>query len=131
MLRCHSSTQPPLAGLSIDSVKVRIQYVLYSSGLRYCPRRLPCFSSLVDIYAVDEQLMDTLRAYLQTLFAVISTIAVISAVTPIFMLCLVPMLVYYVKEQSFFTVSGIAPTFPVKISTSQPFIRSGRYHTAS
>lgn len=58
-----------------------------------------------DMYTIDEQLMGTLRTYLQTLFGVFSTLLVISSVTPLFLLCLVPMLIFYLKEQSFFTIS--------------------------
>jgi ABC-type multidrug transport system fused ATPase/permease subunit len=60
-----------------------------------------------DVYTVDEQLVSTLRTYLQTLFNVISTIVVISAITPTFTLCLVPIIVYYAIEQAYFTVGTI------------------------
>jgi hypothetical protein len=48
--------------------------------------------------------MNTLRTYLQTIFAILSTIVVISGVTPVFTICLIPILIYYVVEQNFFTV---------------------------
>jgi hypothetical protein len=48
--------------------------------------------------------MTTLRTYLQTLFAVLSTIVVISGVTPVFTMCLIPIIIFYVVEQNFFTV---------------------------
>ena len=57
-----------------------------------------------DVYTVDEQLMSTLRTYLQTLFSVLSTIVVISAVTPIFTICLIPIILFYGMEQAHFTV---------------------------
>lgn len=57
------------------------------------------------MYTVDEQLMNTLRTYLQTLFNVLSTIAVIVGVTPVFALVLIPMIVFYASEQSYFTVT--------------------------
>lgn len=57
-----------------------------------------------DVYTVDEQLMSTMRTYLQTLFNVLSTIVVISVVTPIFTLCLIPIVLYYAVEQAYFTV---------------------------
>ena len=60
-----------------------------------------------DVYTVDEQLMSTLRTYLQTLFNVISTVVVISAITPIFTVCLVPIIVYYAIEQAYFTVRAL------------------------
>jgi hypothetical protein len=46
-----------------------------------------------------------LRGYLATLLTVISTIVVISGVTPMFTLCLVPIMIYYMAQQNFFTVS--------------------------
>jgi len=59
----------------------------------------------LDIYTIDEQLMETLRTYLFTLFTVFSTVVVISGVTPIFTLCLFPMMLFYAWEQSRFTVT--------------------------
>ena len=50
--------------------------------------------------------MSTLRTYLQTLFNVISTIVVISAVTPLFTACLIPIIIYYGIQQAYFTVSS-------------------------
>jgi ATP-binding cassette, subfamily C (CFTR/MRP), member 1 len=58
-----------------------------------------------DMYTIDEGLNDTLINYLWTLFNVLSTIIVISGVTPIFALCLIPVMVFYLNEQSYFTVS--------------------------
>ena len=57
-----------------------------------------------DIYTIDEQLMNTLRPYLQNLFGILSTIVVISGVTPVFTICLIPIIIFYVVEQKFFTV---------------------------
>lgn len=59
------------------------------------------------MYTVDEQLAQTLRTYLQTLFSVLSTIAVISGVTPLFAVCLIPICAFYLVEQKFFTVSRL------------------------
>lgn len=56
------------------------------------------------MYTVDEQLMDNLRTYLMTLFSIISTVAVISGVTPAFTLCLIPVAIYYLVQQAYFTV---------------------------
>lgn len=58
-----------------------------------------------DMYVVDEQLMITLRSYLATLFSIFSTIFVISAVTPIFTLCLVPLFIFYGLQQQYFTMT--------------------------
>lgn len=49
--------------------------------------------------------MSTLRTYLQTLFSVLSTIVVISAITPVFTVCLVPIICYYAIEQAYFTLT--------------------------
>ena len=57
-----------------------------------------------DIYTVDEKLVETGGMYLRTIFSVISTIAVISGVTPAFVLFMIPMILYYMHEQAFFTV---------------------------
>ena len=56
------------------------------------------------MYTIDEQLTNTMRSYLMTAFSVLSTIVVISCVTPVFALCLVPMCLFYISEQKFFTV---------------------------
>ena len=56
------------------------------------------------MYTIDEELVMTLRSYLWTLMSVISTIAVISGVTPVFAICLMPIIFFYVMEQKFFTV---------------------------
>jgi ATP-binding cassette subfamily C (CFTR/MRP) protein 1 len=58
-----------------------------------------------DIYTIDEKLVETGGTYIKTIFSVVSTIAVISGVTPIFILFMIPMILYYMKEQAFFTVS--------------------------
>ena len=60
-----------------------------------------------DMYTVDEQLISTLRSYLSTLFTVFSTIIVISGVTPIFTLCLIPIIIFYMMQQAYFTVSAL------------------------
>jgi ATP-binding cassette, subfamily C (CFTR/MRP), member 1 len=57
-----------------------------------------------DIYTLDEQLMGSLRSYLSTLLSVFSTVIVISTVTPIFTVCLIPMIIFYGMQQSYFTV---------------------------
>lgn len=56
------------------------------------------------MYTVDEELVMTLRSYLWTLMSVISTIVVISGVTPVFTFCLIPIIAYYIMQQQFFTV---------------------------
>jgi ATP-binding cassette, subfamily C (CFTR/MRP), member 1 len=58
-----------------------------------------------DMYTVDSQLMTALRSYLSTIMSVVSTIVVISGVTPAFTICLIPIILFYASQQNFFTVS--------------------------
>lgn len=58
-----------------------------------------------DMYTVDEELVMTLRSYLMTLMTVVSTIVVISGVTPVFTFCLIPIIIFYGMQQQFFTVT--------------------------
>lgn len=58
-----------------------------------------------DMYTADEKLMPDLSTYLATLFSVFSTIAVIAGVTPVFLIFLAPMIMFYVSEQKFFTIT--------------------------
>lgn len=58
-----------------------------------------------DCYVLDEQLMTTLRSYLATLANVFSTLVVISTVTPMFLVFLIPLVIYYIMQQEYFTVS--------------------------
>lgn len=58
-----------------------------------------------DVYTIDEKLVETGGMYLRTIFAVVATVFVISGVTPVFILFLIPMVLYYMNEQAFFTVS--------------------------
>ena len=57
------------------------------------------------MYTVDEELVMTLRMYIRNLTQIASTIMVISGVSPVFTACLIPIIVFYIKEQAFFTVS--------------------------
>mmetsp|Transcript_6110 Transcript_6110/g.15236 ORF Transcript_6110/g.15236 Transcript_6110/m.15236 type:complete len:1427 (-) Transcript_6110:1683-5963(-) len=56
-----------------------------------------------DMYTIDSQLMTALRSYLTTIMNVASTIVVISTVTPVFLICLVPIIMFYGSQQAFFT----------------------------
>jgi ATP-binding cassette, subfamily C (CFTR/MRP), member 1 len=60
-----------------------------------------------DMFTVDEQLNYSFAMYLVTLYSVFSTIVVISGVTPVFALCLVPMCLFYVGQQKYFTVRDL------------------------
>ena len=52
---------------------------------------------------MDVSLVSTMRSYLAELFNIIGVVVVISFVTPYFTLCLIPMLIYYINQQRFFT----------------------------
>ena len=56
-----------------------------------------------DIYTVDENLPDTIRSYLATLSSVVGTIAVICFVTPKFIVCLLPISLFYMSQQNYFS----------------------------
>lgn len=57
------------------------------------------------MYTVDEQLVVTGRSYLSTMIQVFSTIFVIIAVTPWFLVGLVPIIIFYLHQQAFFTMT--------------------------
>jgi len=56
-----------------------------------------------DVYTLDENLVTSLRSYLSTLSSVISCCAVITFVTPLFTVCLIPIIVFYIYQQTYFT----------------------------
>ena len=58
-----------------------------------------------DMYTIDEQLVVTLREYFDCLFVILSTVIVVSVVTPTFIICLIPIAFYYVTQQQFFVTS--------------------------
>lgn len=58
-----------------------------------------------DMYTVDEQLVVSGRSYLATMAQVLSTIVVVTSVTPKFIFGLVPLLVFYLHQQNFFTMT--------------------------
>jgi hypothetical protein len=102
MPRCRSLTQLLLEESLTASAKVRF---LPCSNLGYKVLTHGKTFYVPDIYTIDEQLMMALRSYLSTIMSVASTIVVISFVTPLFTVCLVPILIYYALQQKFFTVS--------------------------
>ena len=74
------------------------------------PSFLSSFESLSnrfsrEMYTVDEELVSTLRSYLNSLMSVISVVFVISSVTPMFTLCLVPIVIFYLHQQNYFTTT--------------------------
>jgi len=56
-----------------------------------------------DMYTIDEQLVVSSRSYLSTMASVISTIFVVVSVTPYFLAGLVPIMIFYLSQQAFFT----------------------------
>lgn len=52
-----------------------------------------------DIYTIDETIPRSVRAFIGTFFSVISTIFVISFATPLFMIVILPLLVFYLLIQ--------------------------------
>ena len=57
------------------------------------------------MYSIDEDLTGAVINYLGTMFTVLSTIVVISVITPFFTICLIPLIIFYMSEQSVFIVS--------------------------
>ena len=57
------------------------------------------------MYTVDEQLVVAVRDYFDCVFVIMSTIIVISAITPFFIVCLIPIVIFYAMQQQFFVVS--------------------------
>lgn len=55
-----------------------------------------------DIYTLDEELGANLRSYLSTLSSTMTTIITISVVSPLFLIFLAPMVIFYLKQQNFF-----------------------------
>ena len=58
-----------------------------------------------DMYTVDEQLVVSGRSYFSTMAQVLSTIVVVTSVTPKFIFGLVPLLFFYLHQQNFFTMT--------------------------
>jgi len=54
-----------------------------------------------DMYTLDEQIPQTIRSYLSTVFAVIGTMVVISMVTPTFMIALLPIIIFYKVQERY------------------------------
>ena len=52
-----------------------------------------------DIYTIDEVIPRSLRAFLVTLFSVISTLIVIMIATPTFCIVIIPLTVFYILVQ--------------------------------
>ena len=75
------------------------------SLLFFCHFRAPSNRFSREMYTVDEELVSTLRSYLNSLMSVISVVFVISSVTPVFTLCLVPIIIFYLYQQHQFTMT--------------------------
>jgi ABC-type multidrug transport system fused ATPase/permease subunit len=55
-----------------------------------------------DIYTIDEQLPQTIRGYLGSLCKVIGVLLYICVITPFFIVCLVPIIVFYSVSQKYY-----------------------------
>lgn len=55
-----------------------------------------------DIYTIDEALPSSFQMYLDCMFQVMSTLVVVTTVTPWFSIVLLPMLVFYRTQQAYF-----------------------------
>ena len=55
-----------------------------------------------DIYTIDEQIPQTVRSYLGTMAKVISTILYICVITPLFVVGLVPIMLFYYVAQRYY-----------------------------
>ena len=60
-----------------------------------------------DIYTIDETIPRSIRAFISTFFSVLSTIFVISFATPLFMVVILPLLVFYLLIQVRWIDNGI------------------------
>eukprot|EP00934_Nitzschia_sp_Nitz4_P007307 Nitzschia sp. Nitz4//scaffold4_size323378//100305//104932//NITZ4_000644-RA/size323378-snap-gene-0.448-mRNA-1//-1//CDS//3329553351//7297//frame0 len=58
-----------------------------------------------DMDTVDNQLMFAMRSYLSTILSVCSAVIVVSSVTPMFTVCLIPVFAFYAAQQRFFTMT--------------------------
>jgi ATP-binding cassette subfamily C (CFTR/MRP) protein 1 len=58
-----------------------------------------------DMYTVEEQWVVSARSYLSTMMTVLGTIIVVVSVTPAFLFGLVPVVVFYLRQQDFFTMA--------------------------
>lgn len=57
----------------------------------------------IDVYTLDEALPSSFQMYVSCLFSVLSTLVVITAVTPVFATALIPILYYYLSQQAYFS----------------------------
>ena len=55
-----------------------------------------------DVYTIDEELTRTVTTYLSTIIKVVSIMLYICFITPIFLLGLFPIILFYVKAQKYF-----------------------------
>lgn len=105
MHRCLSTTPPLLVVSSIDFLKVNHVLALFSwpNFYSYCQYRSPF--ALQDVNTLDETLPTSFRVFLNCCFSVCSTLVVVTSVTPIFAIVLVPILYYYRRQQEYFSAS--------------------------
>ena len=60
-----------------------------------------------DMYTIDSQLMTALRSYLMTIMSSASAVVVNATVSPAFTIGIIPLILFYVAAQRFFTVSFV------------------------
>mmetsp|Transcript_40055 Transcript_40055/g.94049 ORF Transcript_40055/g.94049 Transcript_40055/m.94049 type:complete len:488 (-) Transcript_40055:503-1966(-) len=56
-----------------------------------------------DIYVIDEKIPSNIRSYLGSMVSVVAVVAVVAFVTPAFAICLVPMVLFYSRQQRYFS----------------------------
>lgn len=84
-------------------VRIKVKVVLSSWVILICLRTNHLFSFLLDMYTVDEAVPSSFQMYIDCFFQVLSTLVVITAVTPWFSIVLLPMLLFYRKQQAYFS----------------------------
>lgn len=62
------------------------------------------FSASIDIYTLEESLPESMATYFSCLCEVISTLLVVTYVTPVFAVMLLPILYFYRRQQVYFTL---------------------------
>lgn len=80
-----------------------------------------------DLYTIDEDLVSSLRSYLTTVMPVLSTIIVVTSVTPMFIVGLVPCFFFYAHQQNFFTMTYRELSVLTRLADHQ-FVLCSRKH---
>lgn len=59
--------------------------------------------SFPDLYTLDEALPDSFQMYIDCIFATVSTLVVVTSITPAFSAALIPMIYFYRQQQIYFS----------------------------